>query len=636
MIALVDDDRNILTSVSIALQAEGFVTRVYSDGETALKALIDNPPDLGVFDIKMPRMDGLELLRRLRENSAIPVIFLTSKDDELDEALGLAMGADDYIAKPFSQRLLIARIRAILRRHRTGAAARPPRRRRSRAADRSSAAAWRWTRRATASRWDGKDVTLTVTEFLILEALAQRPGVVKTRNQLMDAAYQRRHLCRRPHDRQPHQAPAPQVPQRRPRVRRDRDALWRRLPLRRAVTSADLALRWSGRWSLTPPHPRGQHLRASLLVALSMLYLDVFRNRLIKERTQQTRIATRDRGRGAAPRRRQRNGRRCSRPCRRSTGARLRLYGRDGTLLVDSWQLTGPTYELRDPRTQTWTKDVARALDRGLQRHRRRPAARRLSPSRRSTGSQAWPEAVAARAARQRSATEVRTRPTARRSSPPPRRFDGGVLLTTDNARDFTRDRPRAAGAASLGAMAAVIAALGPAVAVPRADDRPAAAPARARRAPRAARPRARGGRAAPALAPRRDRPARPRALRHEPGAAAADRRDRSVRRRRHPRAQEPARLAALRGRRARPGRGSRASRSGCWRSSATTSRRLDRLITDISEASRIDAELARATFEPVDLGPLIEQLVAQLGDAPRDRRRADRLRPAAQGHARS
>src|SRR4029450_13663528 len=115
-IALVDDDRNILTSVSIGLQAEGFVTRVYSDGETALKALTDNPPDLAVLDVKMPRMDGLELLRRLREKSSLPVIFLTSKDDELDEALGLAMGADDYISKPFPQRLLIARIRAVLRR----------------------------------------------------------------------------------------------------------------------------------------------------------------------------------------------------------------------------------------------------------------------------------------------------------------------------------------------------------------------------------------------------------------------------------------------------------------------------------------------------------------------------------------
>src|SRR6188768_531572 len=120
VIALVDDDRNILTSVSIALQAEGFLTRVYTDGQAALRAFAENPPDLGVFDIKMPQMDGMELLRRVRELGGsvgtMPVIFLTSKDDELDEALGLAMGADDYIAKPFSQRLLIARIRAILRR----------------------------------------------------------------------------------------------------------------------------------------------------------------------------------------------------------------------------------------------------------------------------------------------------------------------------------------------------------------------------------------------------------------------------------------------------------------------------------------------------------------------------------------
>ena len=115
-IALVDDDRNILTTVAIALQAEGFATRLYSDGETALKALLDNPPDLAVFDIKMPKMDGMELLRRLRAHSPLPVIFLTSKDDESDEEAGLELGADDYIAKPFSLRLLIARIRAILRR----------------------------------------------------------------------------------------------------------------------------------------------------------------------------------------------------------------------------------------------------------------------------------------------------------------------------------------------------------------------------------------------------------------------------------------------------------------------------------------------------------------------------------------
>ena len=186
-IALVDDDRNILTSVSIALQAEGFLTRVYSDGETALKALIENPPDLAIFDIKMPRMDGLELLRRLRERMATPVIFLTSKDDELDEALGLAMGADDYIAKPFSQRLLIARIRAILRRselvqaaeNQTGEAEGPFVRGRLS----MDPARHRVT-------WGEVPVTLTVTEFLILETLAQRPGIVKTRNQLMDAAYQ--------------------------------------------------------------------------------------------------------------------------------------------------------------------------------------------------------------------------------------------------------------------------------------------------------------------------------------------------------------------------------------------------------------------------------------------------------------
>ncbi|UVO49193.1 response regulator transcription factor [Sphingomonas sp. SUN019] len=186
-IALVDDDRNILTSVSIALQAEGFVTRIYSDGETALKALIENPPDLAIFDIKMPRMDGLELLRRLREKLATPVIFLTSKDDELDEALGLAMGADDYIAKPFSQRLLIARIRAILRRAelaQPGAADVPE--------SQGPIERGRLTMDPARHRvtWGEQNVTLTVTEFLILETLAQRPGIVKTRNQLMDAAYQ--------------------------------------------------------------------------------------------------------------------------------------------------------------------------------------------------------------------------------------------------------------------------------------------------------------------------------------------------------------------------------------------------------------------------------------------------------------
>ena len=193
VIALVDDDRNILTSVSIALQAEGFVTRVYSDGGAALKAFAENEPDLGVFDVKMPQMDGMELLRRLREKGgtlgAMPVIFLTSKDDELDEALGLAMGADDYIAKPFSQRLLIARIRAILRRQEfaretvEGGAEQQPE---LQLIERGRLAMDPARHKVL---WDGKGVTLTVTEFIILEALAQRPGVVKSRNQLLDIAY---------------------------------------------------------------------------------------------------------------------------------------------------------------------------------------------------------------------------------------------------------------------------------------------------------------------------------------------------------------------------------------------------------------------------------------------------------------
>jgi two-component system, OmpR family, response regulator ChvI len=189
-IALVDDDRNILTTVSIALQAEGFDTRIYADGQTALRALLDNPPDLAIFDIKMPRMDGLELLRRLREKSALPAIFLTSRDEEPDEALGLALGADDYIAKPFSQRLLIARIRAILRRSelvRRSAGGQSP------SDDPPPEPIQRGRLTMDPARhavlWDGQPVSLTVTEFLILEALAARPGVVKSRNQLMDAAY---------------------------------------------------------------------------------------------------------------------------------------------------------------------------------------------------------------------------------------------------------------------------------------------------------------------------------------------------------------------------------------------------------------------------------------------------------------
>jgi two-component system response regulator ChvI len=184
-IALVDDDRNILTSVSIALEAEGYRIMTYTDGASALDGFRTSPPDLAILDIKMPRMDGMETLRRLRQKSDLPVIFLTSKDEEIDELFGLKMGADDFIRKPFSQRLLVERVKAILRR-----------------SSPKDAAAQKETEAKILERgrlrmdperhtctWDNTPVVLTVTEFLILQALAQRPGVVKSRNALMDAAY---------------------------------------------------------------------------------------------------------------------------------------------------------------------------------------------------------------------------------------------------------------------------------------------------------------------------------------------------------------------------------------------------------------------------------------------------------------
>jgi two-component system response regulator ChvI len=184
-IALVDDDRNILTSVSMALEAEGFAVRSYADGAEALQGLNGRPADLIVLDIKMPRMDGMELLSRLRQTSDVPVIFLTSKDDEIDEVLGLRMGADDYITKPFSQRLLIERVRAILRRSDVPGAGEDE--------GESGKTIVRGELVMDPARhlctWRGKEVTLTVTEFLILQALASRPGHVKSRDQLMDAAY---------------------------------------------------------------------------------------------------------------------------------------------------------------------------------------------------------------------------------------------------------------------------------------------------------------------------------------------------------------------------------------------------------------------------------------------------------------
>jgi len=186
-IALVDDDRNILTSVSIALESEGYKVETYTDGASALDGLSARRPDLAIFDIKMPRMDGMELLRRLRQKSDLPVIFLTSKDDEIDELFGLKMGADDFIKKPFSQRLLIERVRAVLRRFSTrDNNIKSTENGGSKILERGDLA---MDQERHACTWKGKDVTLTVTEFLILFSLAQRPGVVKSRDSLMDSAY---------------------------------------------------------------------------------------------------------------------------------------------------------------------------------------------------------------------------------------------------------------------------------------------------------------------------------------------------------------------------------------------------------------------------------------------------------------
>jgi two-component system, OmpR family, response regulator ChvI len=185
-IALVDDDRNILTSVSIALEAEGYGITTYTDGSSALDGFNSNPPDLAILDIKMPRMDGMETLRRLREKSDLPVIFLTSKDEEFDEIFGLKMGADDFVRKPFSQRLLAERVKAVLRRRgdKEGAV-----RKETEAAKVLERGQLRIDPERHMCTWKNEPVRLTVTEFLIVQALAVRPGVVKSRNALMDAAY---------------------------------------------------------------------------------------------------------------------------------------------------------------------------------------------------------------------------------------------------------------------------------------------------------------------------------------------------------------------------------------------------------------------------------------------------------------
>ncbi len=185
IIALVDDDRNILTSVSMALEAEGYRIMTYSDGASALAGFKTSPPDLAVLDIKMPRMDGMELLRRLRQNSEMPVILLTSKEEEIDELFALKIGADDFIRKPFSQRLLVERVKVVLRRAtpRDGYNAKEPP---AKLLERGQLIV---NPERHTCMWMGKPVMLTVTEFLILQSLASHPGVVKSRNALMDAAY---------------------------------------------------------------------------------------------------------------------------------------------------------------------------------------------------------------------------------------------------------------------------------------------------------------------------------------------------------------------------------------------------------------------------------------------------------------
>jgi two-component system response regulator ChvI len=185
-IALVDDDRNILTSVSIALEAEGYRIMTYTDGASALEGFKTSPPDLAILDIKMPRMDGMELLRRLRQKTDMPVIFLTSKDEEIDELFGLKMGADDFIRKPFSQRLLVERVKSVLRRATPKDGSAPLKEADIKALERGQL---RMDPERHTCTWKNEPVTLTVTEFLILQALAARSGVVKSRNALMDAAY---------------------------------------------------------------------------------------------------------------------------------------------------------------------------------------------------------------------------------------------------------------------------------------------------------------------------------------------------------------------------------------------------------------------------------------------------------------
>jgi two-component system response regulator ChvI len=186
-IALVDDDRNIVMSVKLALESEGFAVVAYHDGEEGYNGILAEKPDLAVLDVKMPRMDGMELLTKLREVVNVPVIFLTSKDDEVDQVVGLRLGADDYITKPFSQRLLIERIRSVLRRY---AAATPVKQ--GDTQDQSyliTRGSLELDDNRHLCKWKGETINLTVTEYLLIKTLAITPGHVRSRDQLITAAY---------------------------------------------------------------------------------------------------------------------------------------------------------------------------------------------------------------------------------------------------------------------------------------------------------------------------------------------------------------------------------------------------------------------------------------------------------------
>ena len=185
-IALVDDDRNILTSIAVMLEAEGFEVEIHYDGQAAWESFTKSMPDLAVLDIKLPRLDGMDLLQRMRQKTTIPIMFLTAKEDEIDEILGLRMGADDYVKKPCSHRILLERIRTLLRRQDAILGTMPAKTEATKVMERGPLLMDSLRHGVT---WRGLDVALTVTEFILLQAMAERPGFVKSRDQLMDVAY---------------------------------------------------------------------------------------------------------------------------------------------------------------------------------------------------------------------------------------------------------------------------------------------------------------------------------------------------------------------------------------------------------------------------------------------------------------